>query len=791
MVNGDHLQLHYFYRLFSDMAIGQTPWFHNLYEFNTGNDAERYSRGNYNIPFSLVYVFWDILGSPAFAWNMLAFTTIWLTLLATWALLRRYTGEPCAFVGALISITLPYRYIALFGGSPLGHAMLWPPLIVLGLDLAVRDLSFKGGLLAALVLLSAYYNDTRVFLFSVLSAPIWCLLALMRRGSDWRTAEYGRRLIPRLLPFAGVVIGLALAGMKVKADKFSKTALAGGREIREVAQFSPEPRGLIEWFTFGKEAHAFIGVVIPLILLAGLLAALLRIRRHRQAGELRNLLSLLLLVGLATGIAMLALGPNGPWDGFLYMQARRFLPAYDLMRMTAQVYSILPTTLALAAALALGAITRGLVGGKRQVWLAAALGALFVVEHDLQVRTTVCRLPDQQGAYGAVAEHAARLDRTPRAMILPIWPGDSSWSAIYMHYAILYRIRIINGYSPQVRTDYIDDIFSRLGRSNIAVLPDENLDFLQERGINYIILHEDAFPEQVSPFPVAFTLKRLFNHPRLEFLARDGSIWSFRIMRAPKPGTELKADWKLFFPSLHWELEQSRLVGEDYGKEISASGGLFARLDSDDKISPRPFKPWGAPNPALLVRLRGRGILNVFGKRREINSKVWKWERIEVPEIEISELCKPEFKVVGGTIDLDAMLYISGSWPELAQGESIQIPAALFFHAGCLDFETGNVLLRSDYEPDGPILYGPNLPLPRGKYKLKIDFKSPVPPGKQLGRLRARIRGKNYNETPVVSGLSPAVLSFEYPENLPFRCEFYFNRNADTTVRSITITRTE
>ena len=39
MVPGDHLQLVYNYRLFSDMLTGHTPWFYNLYEFNTGNEC--------------------------------------------------------------------------------------------------------------------------------------------------------------------------------------------------------------------------------------------------------------------------------------------------------------------------------------------------------------------------------------------------------------------------------------------------------------------------------------------------------------------------------------------------------------------------------------------------------------------------------------------------------------------------------------------------------------------------------------------------------------------------------
>src|ERR1035437_2007041 len=42
LVPGDHLQFMYYCWLAGDMAAGKTPLFYNLYEFNTGNDRERF-----------------------------------------------------------------------------------------------------------------------------------------------------------------------------------------------------------------------------------------------------------------------------------------------------------------------------------------------------------------------------------------------------------------------------------------------------------------------------------------------------------------------------------------------------------------------------------------------------------------------------------------------------------------------------------------------------------------------------------------------------------------------------
>ena len=42
MIAGDHLQLLYHFWLAGDMACGRTPLFHDVYQFNAGDDKERY-----------------------------------------------------------------------------------------------------------------------------------------------------------------------------------------------------------------------------------------------------------------------------------------------------------------------------------------------------------------------------------------------------------------------------------------------------------------------------------------------------------------------------------------------------------------------------------------------------------------------------------------------------------------------------------------------------------------------------------------------------------------------------
>ena len=131
MIEGDHLQLMYHFWLFADMLRGQTPWFHNLYEFNEGNDADRKVLDPYYFPFSLVFALFDSVGGMALGWNATGLLALWLTYWATWMLIAALVDDHriAAVLGAL-SILMPYRWMNVLGGSPTGFAMLWVPLLI-------------------------------------------------------------------------------------------------------------------------------------------------------------------------------------------------------------------------------------------------------------------------------------------------------------------------------------------------------------------------------------------------------------------------------------------------------------------------------------------------------------------------------------------------------------------------------------------------------------------------------------------------------------------------------------
>ncbi len=78
------------------------------------------------------------------------------------------------------------------------------PMLLLGLDAAVRDERLWGGVVAGLALIMSFTSDTHVLFFAALLTPAWCAFAFFARGHfEWKSprAYWGiaRALLPALL----------------------------------------------------------------------------------------------------------------------------------------------------------------------------------------------------------------------------------------------------------------------------------------------------------------------------------------------------------------------------------------------------------------------------------------------------------------------------------------------------------------------------------------------------------------------------------------------------------------
>ncbi len=764
MEPGDHLQLLYHFWLFSDFVRGGTPWFHNVYEFNTGNDADRYEPGTYYFPFSLFYTVGQWIRGPAMGWNLSGFIALWLTYLFTWRLARRYApSEGWAALCALVAIIFPYRWINIAGGSPTGFSMMWVPALLYGLDRAVRDRDIRGGLWAGFALLMASWGDTHTFYFTALATPCWCIIAwIMSPSFTWKTAHReALALLP--VPLFG---GLAFLSSKLMTKGIASSHASGGRAISEIALFSPHAEGFVTWADRGGSNHIYLGHAMLLFLALAIVVHLITLRRHRRD----TAVFALLILGLV-GICMLSLGPFSPFDGRPFTAARKFIPQYTMIRQPAKIFCLLPTIIAIITAL-----TASAVRGRARFLLVALPILASAGEYKLKFMPVLCPLDPGQPAYQAAADHSAG---DPRALVLPLWPGDSHYTSVYQYYALLYRIRLVNGYRPFVPQSYIDDVARPLESANLGVLTDAQLQQLTNMGVTHILLHEDLFPEKVSPFPIGYTLQNLLNHPRLTLEKHAGTVWAFKIEEEPrsKPPVDILG-----------------------GYYFAARQFNAARLKhADDKWTVRAFSVPPAPELRWLIHGAGPGslIAGTFIRDEPAStitlnfaSAAPEWAQAPIPVLDSAAAqIYPMLKSADVTVDY--LLLAAGKWPALRAGEKIRIPATAFFHEGYTDLAERRVALTASRDPRAIAFYGPKLPVPAGRYRATVAFDSPAPRGTSLGAwLAAAPEGREVARAPALAG-EPLQLEFEMKESWPLLLAFDFTGVADISFERVDLERIE
>ncbi|HMP76561.1 MAG TPA: hypothetical protein PKE12_09715 [Kiritimatiellia bacterium] len=797
MMPGDHLQFLYYMWLCSDYLSGDTRFFYNLYEFNTGDDEERYRPGSYYFPYSFAFSAFHAVGNQAFAWNAVSLLALWLACWFTWLLGLRYTrSEAIAAIGAMLALLFPYQWIQLFGGSPAGFGMTFVPLLLLGLDIAVRDERMRGGWMAGFALLFASTTDNHAFFFSALMVPCWCIVAFTQRsGFDWRKpAAYGR-LLRALSPVILLAV-LALMQTKMGTRHIQQSHAAGGRTPSEVALFSPKAEGLWAWREIDVSYHIYFGYLIVAVLAAGLLLHLARAWRTRTRDDAQRAALIGLVCLGVTGIILLCMGPFSPWDGRLFTAARKYIPNYTMIRQPAKIFVLLPALLAVGVVLTLKLATDA--WGRRARWVIALVAAGFAVEYFFQTKLLISRIDESNAAYAAAADDARARARDPRAIILPLWPGDSHYTSVYQYYITLYRIRMINGYRPFVPAEYIRDVFERYRTLNLGIASDAQLDSLMARGIDHVILHEDLYPEKVSAFPIGTALAGLLNHPRLAVLAQEGPVWSFRILPSGEQRPAVATNWTYHFPARRIEAERQDLRETARVEEDGASGRAFIRLAGNSRLSTRPLSAIAPPQAQWWVRVRGNGTLradrlvasqSIGHLDLAVEFDRWEWLEIPAGSWDAAPGVVLSLAAVDGAIDVDVMHLAAGDWRALEPGETLEIPAPCFFHAGHTDLARDAVIFVPERDRRDIVFYGPKQPLQPGRYRIAMEgsvtasrngvagtWIASCPDAVEIGRVN------------MIAG-EPAAMEIIVPENLPFLLAFIYAGTEAVELRGVAITR--
>ncbi|MGI5869214.1 MAG: hypothetical protein ACOX9C_07215 [Kiritimatiellia bacterium] len=733
LVPGDHLQLLYHFQLVRGMLSGRIPPFVNLYEFNLGDDDARRAFDPHYLPFSLFFAAASPVFGDAAGWNL----SLALAVLVGFALLlmlaRRFQGdEPnavLAFTAAFIATCVPYRWVTLAGGSPTGFGIALIPAVALGVDIAVRDGRVRGGVLAGVMLVLCYATDLHSFLFATLALPFWCLVSW---ASATETPLPGRQrfteIVKALLPLVMAVVAAGAIALWLRAQ-YAVTDAGAGRSLRDIKVHSPVWQAIFDPFHPSHMAqHIHLGDVLPVLLTAcGLLALLLATKllrrpRERSPRLVGDVVCLLLLAAAIVGAVLLALGVHGPLDALPLRVLRKLVPPFRMVRQPVKVFCLLPTLLApflvIAFTQARQYISRR--GFLESCVVLAAVLVLVSARQGMSVGT--CLLPKTPNrAYQAAADAADAADATgstARALVLPIWPGDSAWSSLYEYHAMRAGLRMLNGYSP-VKTDgYLDAVFRRFESVTQGVLDDDQLAALREFGVTAVILHEDAFPEKVSPFPVGVTLRRLLAHPHLRLLEQDRATWSFEILDTPSTdaaSSPVSTDPDFHAPARWWHFA-----------EKGHTEGLVPATLPGGELTANVWTPADTPESyAWLVRLKD-GILTMqTGPRQTTTNAVadvqdvaagknWTWAAIPAGP------CGADHRTwlaASGDARIADVLFAKSatSLPKTNADGIIRFAAVDFFHAGHTARDDGGALtgVRFEplYDPVAEIAYGPNLPL--------------------------------------------------------------------------------
>ena len=780
IASGDHLQLLYHFWLGLDAVAGHSPLGHNVYEFNLGDDAARRQPDLYYLPFSLVYVAVAPIAGHAAGWNAAGLASVLLGVLALALLARRFTdSRGAALVAVLVAAAFPYRWITLFTGSPTGFGMAFPPLLFYGLDRAVRDRSVAGGTLAGLALFCSYAADMHTFYFSALAAPIFAALAFVRATPAPRAwPGAARRLVGPLLPF--VLLALAAVGISQwMSQHLADSVMAGGRTLAEVCQYSPPAEGLLSSDNLGMANHVYFGAPLFALLGAGLVlwaAALFRRGADGRPRALEAALVAALALGVA-GVILLALGAHAPWSGLPIRAARRLVPQYTMIRQTVKIYCLMPALLAPLLALLFGRVFRADVPRARRraaAVLLAGLAAWTIGAALAQTTPGFCRLPRTNAAYAAVAaDDKANAGRPAHALALPLWPGSSHWTSLYEYAVMLSRVRLVNGYAPAVPAGYFEDVFKKYESLNQGYATDEQLDGLLALGVRHLLLHANVFPEQVSPFAPAATLRALTGHPRLALLADDGQTFAFRIL--PKHPVEHAphANWDggLYSAARHWHWEPPLEV------PALAAQRLWLRAPVFPAPHLRYLLRLGAGSTQPLVLPPGT---EQIAQLTQPIAGLPDWLQAELPDP-----IGGTVSAVAGPVVLEHALLAAGELPAPGPGGVIRVPPALLFHLGHAAPGQSAVRFAPETVPAGRVLYGPNLPFPPGVYDVVATYRAAGAESPGRFRVVALPDERILAEVRLEAGRDECVLPAVTVGAAPLRFEFLYDARGACELRDV------
>ena len=199
-----------------------------------------------------------------------------------------------------------------------------------------------------------------------------------------------------------------------------------------------------------------------------------------------------------------------------------------------------------------------------------------------------------------------------------------------------------------------------------------------------------------------------------------------------------------------------------------------------------------------MIRLRGPGAVqwNMSSSAGEIRqyvlvstNTVWEWQSLCFTNLPLTQNFTSTLVRLRGQVDLDTLLYTAGRWEPPQTGQTIHLPAPLFFHVGYTDSQTQSVRLDPERDPSGVVFYGLRLPLDGGQYRVELNFDSPAPVGHVLGSWTLTLEGRPLlPKRALIAGQASFVI-VELRDNRPIEFRLDYARTAPLAIKELTLTR--
>jgi hypothetical protein len=401
---GDHLQA--VWQLWlpgHQLAEGDAPWL-DPYSFQPEVDPRPNFAG---WPFGVPFWPLDALLGPVLAWNVFVLLTFVGAGGLTFLWLRELgLGREGALAGGLAFALAPY----LVTQSAMGH-LLAPVSMLLPLSLYALERSRRGSdawLALAGATLASIPLSGQVHL-SLGAIPFFALYAVLRRPVRWAG-------------LAACLLAAICSGLAVYVAAIRGSVGAGGRSFDQVERYSAD---LLDFVArdprHGLESAVFIGWLLPVVAIVGLVALVLQGRYGLAAA-------------LALGVAVpcvLALGSSVPGYRELWERA----PGLSETRVPGRLMPI--------ACLSLAALVAAATDRIRRPLLVAAL--MLALALDLRLGATryhPSEADPNNRAYAALAEAGPG-----RLLELPVALPDRQESSVYLYYAMQAPRERPGGYS--------------------------------------------------------------------------------------------------------------------------------------------------------------------------------------------------------------------------------------------------------------------------------------------------------------------------------------------------------